>query len=378
MDQHTIALDNRAETNPLFNDRKLKLGTFSTNLSGGCTISSIDGILELDWPNTRILAELADEMEFEALVPVGRWKGFGGETNFNGDGFECYTWAAGISALTEKTGIFSTSHVPTVHPCMAAKQGMTIDHISGGRFTLNIVCGWFKPEIEMFGKAILEHDRRYDMASEWIEIIQKLWTSEEEFDYDGEFYQVTKAICGPLPVQRPYPAVMSAGSSDIGRAFAAKYADVGFTAHQGRGPDEMKKVIKAYEEDAWNDHRRKISVWTNAYIYHGETEKEAQELYRYTIEDKGDHAGADNLVSILGLDKAYIPPERLKVMKQHIMAGWGGWPLIGTTEQIVDGLKAISDMGYAGTLLSWPKYIEGMTHFRDEIYPLVKQAGLRD
>ena len=233
----------RGSTNPLFNDTKLKLGTFSTNLSGGCTISTADGVLKLDWPNTRTLAELAEDMEFEALVPVGRWKGFGGETNFNGDGFESYTWAAAISAFNEKASIFATSHVPTVHPCMAAKQGMTIDHVSGGRFTLNIVCGWFKPEIEMFGHSILGRDRRYEMASEWIEIISKLWTSEKEFNFDGEFYQVKKAICGPLPVQRPLPAIMSAGSSDVGRAFAIKYADVAFTAHQGRKPDEMKKYI---------------------------------------------------------------------------------------------------------------------------------------
>ena len=374
----TQLLDAGRATNPLFNDTKLKLGTFSSNLSGGCTISSVDGVFELNWPNTVKLAELAEDMEFEALVPVGRWKGFGGETNFNGDGFECYTWAAGISALTKKAGIFSTSHVPTVHPCLAAKQGMTIDHISGGRFTLNIVCGWFKPEIEMFGRAILEHDRRYDMAREWIEIIKKLWTAEEEFDYDGEFYQVKKAICGPLPVQRPYPAVMSAGSSDIGRAFAAEHADVGFVAHQGRKPDEMKKVVEAYHKEAWDNHRRKISVWSNAYIFDGETEKEAREFYDYVIGEKGDHAGADNLLTILGLDKAYIPPERLKIMKQHIMAGWGGWPLIGTKDQIIDGLQAISDMGFDGTLLSWPRYIDGMSRFRDEIYPLLKQTGLRD
>src|SRR5262249_28621454 len=84
------------KTNPLYNDRKLKLGTFGSNLDRGCAISTIDGVLEIDWPNTLTLAKLADEMEFEALVPVGRWKGFGGVTNFNGPGFECLSWAAGI------------------------------------------------------------------------------------------------------------------------------------------------------------------------------------------------------------------------------------------------------------------------------------------
>ena len=80
----------RAATNPLFNHRKLKLGTFCSNLSGGCAISSIEGVLEATWPDTLALARMGDQMEFEALVPVGRWKGFGGVTNFNGQGFESF------------------------------------------------------------------------------------------------------------------------------------------------------------------------------------------------------------------------------------------------------------------------------------------------
>src|ERR1700758_1183444 len=103
----------RESTNPLFNDRKLKLGTFSTNLSGGCAISTIDGTLEATWDNTLELARLADSMQFEALVPVGRWKGFGGVTDFNGQGYEPYTWAAAIGATTKYSTVFATSHVPT-------------------------------------------------------------------------------------------------------------------------------------------------------------------------------------------------------------------------------------------------------------------------
>src|ERR1700734_2343131 len=161
----------RRATNPLFNDRKLKLGTFCTNLSGGCAITTMPGTLEVTWPNTVRLAQIADEMEFEALVPVGRWKGFGGETNFNGPGFECFSWAAGMAGATKYSSVFATSHVPTIHPCMAAKQAGTVDHISNGRFALNIVCGWHKTEIEMFGVPMLDHDVRYDMAEEWLDIV---------------------------------------------------------------------------------------------------------------------------------------------------------------------------------------------------------------
>src|ERR1700674_2929652 len=146
MDARSRADELREASNPLFNDRKLKLGTFCSNLSGGATMSSIDGILQAKWDSALALARMADEMEFEAIVPVGRWKGFGGVTNFNGAGFECLSWAAGIAASPSRCGIFSTTHVPTIHPVMAAKQVTTIDHISGGRFALNIVTGWYTGE----------------------------------------------------------------------------------------------------------------------------------------------------------------------------------------------------------------------------------------
>ena len=62
----------RNATNPAFGPRKLKLGTFQTNLDSGCVMSGLEDRLEISWPNTVALAKLADEMEFEAIVPVAR------------------------------------------------------------------------------------------------------------------------------------------------------------------------------------------------------------------------------------------------------------------------------------------------------------------
>ncbi len=190
-------IDTRRDANPLFNDNRLKLGTFGTNVSNGCAITTVKEALVTSWPNTLALAEAADSMGFEALVPVARWKGFGGESNFNGTNFETFTWAAGMAQATRNSAVFTTSHVPTIHPILAAKQAVTVDHISNGRFALNIVCGWFTPELEMFGAPIMEHDTRYDYAAEWIEIMKLLWTAEEEFDYEGKFLSVTRAARSP-------------------------------------------------------------------------------------------------------------------------------------------------------------------------------------
>src|SRR5271169_1615811 len=101
----------RLDTNPAFSGRKLKLGTFQTNLDSGSIMSGLEGRLDLTWPNTVTLSKLADEMEFELLVPVARWRGFGGANDPQGPGFEAYTWAAGIAASTARCGVVSTSHV---------------------------------------------------------------------------------------------------------------------------------------------------------------------------------------------------------------------------------------------------------------------------
>ena len=72
-----------------------------------------------------------------------------------------------------------------------------------------------------------------------------------------------------------------------------------------------------------------------------------------------------------------LPPDVLAEMKKHFIAGWGGYPIIGTPEQIVDGLVTLSKMGLNGTLLNLPRYIDDMRRFQKDVYPLVQQTGLR-
>jgi alkanesulfonate monooxygenase SsuD/methylene tetrahydromethanopterin reductase-like flavin-dependent oxidoreductase (luciferase family) len=367
----------REASNPLFNDRKLKLGTFCTNLSGGCTMSTIDGVLKADWPSSLELARLGDEMDFEALVPVARWKGFGGDTDFNAAGFESFTWAAAVAGATRRSGVFATSHVPTIHPIMAAKQAMTVDHVSRGRFALNIVTGWHQPEIEMFGAPLLEHDRRYAMAAEWLQIIKRLWTEEDEFDFEGEFYQLKKAFMAPKPIQKPYPVVMCAGVSPKGREFAAKYCDVSFVALESQAPEDMRRRVESVRGLARKEFGREVQVWANAYIFQGDTEKEARDDFRHVIQENGDWKGVENMLRIMGINSQSIPPERLPFLKEHFLAGWGGYQIIGDRHQVVDGLCRLQSAGFDGILLSWARFVDDMRRFRDETYPLVLEAGLR-
>jgi FMNH2-dependent dimethyl sulfone monooxygenase len=366
----------RGNTNPLYGDRKLKLGSFGTNLDRGCAISTVEGVLKIDWPNTLTLAKIADEMEFEALVPVGRWKGFGGPTNFNGPGFECFSWAAGIGACTTKPAVFATSHVLTIHPIMAAKQAATIDHITGGRFALNVVTGWHQPEMEMFGAPFLDHDVRYSLAVEWLEIIKRLWV-EGEFNYEGKHFKIEKGYLEPKPLQTPFPPVMNAGNSEKGRDYAIRYCDIAFV-NLNRGDLSVSKAIIAdYRRQAREEFGRDLQIWSHGYIVQGETEDEARAFFDEYVHEKGDWEAVTNLVETMGLNTVGRSPEHLRAMKMHFIGGWGGFPLIGTKEQVVDGLAKLSALGLDGVVLSWPRYIEDMRVFQRETLPLLKQAGLR-
>jgi FMNH2-dependent dimethyl sulfone monooxygenase len=370
----------RLTTNPAFSNRNLKLGTFQTNLDSGCVMSGLEGRLQITWPNTVALAKLADEMEFEAIVPVARWRGFGGAHDPQGPGFEAYTWAAGIAASTTKSGVVSTSHVSLNHPIIAAKQCAVIDHISNGRFTLNVVCGWNGPEMEMFDVPLTRHDDRYACAEDWLAIVKRLWTEDEDFDHDGRFYRIKKGYLRPKPIQKPYPAIMNAGSSERGRHFAAKNCDLVYTVLRTHDIDACTAHVAGYHRLAREEYGRAIRVWTLATIVQGETEKEARQFYDHYVHEKGDWVAAGNVVAAMAAEineRNYLP-ERARAMAEMFVSGWGGHTLIGTKEQIVDGLIALSRMGLDGVLLSWPRFEAGMREFRDVTYPLLKQTGLRD
>jgi len=375
--QDTIVHRQRRSINPIFNDRKLKLGTFQTNLDYGCLMADIEGRLKISWPNTVALARLADEMEFEALLPVARWRGFGGKLNPAGPGFETYTWASGIAASTNAAGVVATSHCSINHPIVAAKQGAVIDHISNGRMILNIVTGWNKPEIDMFGVEMLPHDERYDMAEEWLAIVKRLWTEDDEFDHEGKYYKIVKGYLQPKPIQQPFPAIMNAGGSERGRHFAGKYCDIVFTALGSPDFEKNKAQVEAYRKLAREEYGREIAVWTSANIVQAETEEEARRFDKYIVNEKGDWEAVTFVLATLGLNAKTFSAEALKHLKELFIAGWGGYPLIGTKEQVVDGLKMLSAMGLDGVLLSWPRFEAGMREFKSVTYPLLVQAGLR-
>lgn len=370
---------NRVKTNALFNNNKMKFGLFGVNCDSGCAMTLVDERHKLSWELTKQIARTADKAGIEVMVPVARWKGLGGETNFNGRNFETYTWCAGLAAVTDHITLTSTSHVQTTHPVFAAKQAATIDHISGGRYCLNVVCGWFHPEFEMFGVPFMEHDARYDYAEEWFGIIKRLWTEDESFSYKGKYFQLDDAFSMPKPIQKPLPPVINAGGSEKGRNFIASQCDIGYiviTDHNDLGA--IRKQVEQYRNLARDKYGRDVQVWTHAYVVQRDSEKEARDYLNYFALEKGNEVAADNAAKYLGINSQIMPEAAWQSFKLHLKGGYAGYALVGTAQQIADKIAALSDVGIAGIAIHWVDYLDGLNRFNAEVLPLLEKGGLRE
>ena len=305
-------------------------------------------------------------------MPVGRWTGFGGETNFNGVCFETYTWAAGLAQATEDIGIFTTTHVPTVHPIVAAKMATTIDHISNGRFGMNLVMGWFTPEMELFGRKQLEHDERYAYGQDWLDFAQRLWNEPGGFDFDGTYFQSKGAHAYPKPVQDPRPALLNAGASPAGQDFSARNVDVNLIALP---TEEVPAYVKGIKQLANGEYERDIDVWTYCLVVCRETEKEARAAHQAII-DKGDWPGAQIIMDVLGLQSQSFGTQ-IKQFQERFIAGWGGPNLVGTPEQVVEQFAEFSEAGMSGAIFGFLDYAKELKEFGQEVMPLMRKHGLR-
>jgi dimethylsulfone monooxygenase len=364
----------REAGNPMFNDNQLKLGIFGPNVNNSCSMTLAETTFKPNFETNVKIAKMMEAAGYECIVPVARWRGFGGPSNFNGQCLETYTWAAAMAAVTEKIYLFCTSHLPTIHPIVASKMISTIDGISKGRIGLNTVNGWFPSEMDMFGGKKLEHDKGYEFAAEWLEVVLKMW-SEQFFDHKGEFFEIKDGWQEPKPSQSPRPVLINAGSSKAGMHFAAKYVDFHFSfiesmEQASTWTNQMKKL-------AWEEYKREINTFTTSFVVCRPTEKEAWEYYNYYVREKGDDEVTDIICRLFNIDTASQSADFNKKFRENFIAGWGGYALVGSPEQVADKLIKIAKSGVSGTLLSFVDYLEEMPYFNENVLPLLEQAGVR-
>src|SRR4029077_4937044 len=100
---------------------------------------------------------------------------------------DAWSTAAALAAVTERLEIMIAVR-PTFHPpALLAKQAATLDHLSGGRISLNVVSSWWEDEARQYGVPFDSHDARYARTAEWLAVVRGMW-SEARFSYRGRFY----------------------------------------------------------------------------------------------------------------------------------------------------------------------------------------------
>lgn len=360
--------------NPMRNANRFKLGLFSINADGGTAFTRVANRWRADWSDIERLAQTADTAGLEFILPIARWKGYGGETKVRAASFETLTHAAAVAAITRRIAIFSTVHVPLVHPVFAAKALTTIDHVSGGRAGLNIVCGWNQEEFDMFGHRQSEHDDRYQQGFEWFAVLQRIFTSDMPFDHEGDYYKLKQVIGAPPPVQQPRPVTLSAAFSPAGRRFAAATSDFLFTSL--RSFDSAKGHIAEINRLA-AEAGRNVGILTTTHVVCRETDAEAQRYYDHYAGEMADHAAVDIHQRKKDAHYGAVEPDAVKLERKRYAGGTGSYPLIGSPETIAEQIIKIHQLGFSGATLSFVNFSEELPFFVERVLPLLEQAGLR-
>jgi len=351
----------------------MMFGVFGTNASGSAGIHTVPSSFEVSWDQSVTIAKMADEMGFELFMPLSRWRGFGGQTDYAGETYETLTYMAGIAAVTDRLLTIVTLHLPLVHPTLAAKAITTIDHISGGRAGINAVMGWYKADMGMFGVSPHSTEDRYAYGAEWLEIVQRIWSEDAPFDYDGRFFHLTGCIGKPKPLQVK-PPIVSAAMSPAGVRFATEKADFTFASFQGY--DKLREHSRNLRSVAAEVGNPDVGLICTALVICRDTETEAARFLQH-LRDNADLVAARNLSVQSGVDVDSVPADQQEEFLRNMAMSPGNITFAGTPEQIAQQIADVHACGVNGLFIGFHDYLEEMPDFGERVMPLLEQMGVR-
>lgn len=341
-------------------------GAFLPVANGGWIISSTTPPLNGLWRQNLRAALAAEAAGLDFVMSMGKWRGFGGETNHWGVSMESLTLTAAIAQATSRIKVWATAHTLLHNPAVVAKMIATIDHISDGRAGLNIVAGAYQAEFEQMGAwdPELDHDGRYELAEEWATIVKRLW-SEPSVDFAGRFFTMKGCVSDPKPLSRPRPDLICAGISDRGLRFAVRAGDICFIG--GRTADERRDASRRAKAIA-----AEYGVSTKTYmmctVIHADTDAAAEALVaRY-------RDGVDMAAVIEMLRSWGVPPERLTSVAEA-QGAFMTKTVVGSPATC--GAEIAEFMDHAeldGLMLIFPDYETGLAMFGAEILPGLRKA----
>lgn len=352
--------------------KKLELGVFMPIANNGWIISKNAPQYMPTFELQKEIAILAEQIGFDYLFSMVKWRGFGGVTKHWDTSLESFTLMSALAAVTKRVGIIASVQPLIFNPAVAAKMAATLDDISNGRFGMNLVTGQYFDEYQQMGVFPENYAaERYAYAEEWIELVKRLWT-EDSVTHEGKYYQLHDCQSNPKPIQKPYPSIVCAGMSETGMKFTAKHGTHSFIS--GPNLEEMKQVSLKAKATA-KQMGKTIKTNTVLVIIQADTDKEAEEMVQH-YRDGVDVEAWSNIFNIYAKDGSGASSQMvLEQAKKSVFFAF--LPVAGSAETIAATLEELTINGdLDGILLTFPDYIKGLKDFNEKVRPLMLGRGL--
>lgn len=338
--------------------------------------------------------------------------------------FEPFTLLSALSQVTERIGLVATASTSFEEPFHVARRFASLDHLSGGRAGWNIVTTSNPDAALNFGlDEHLEHDRRYQRAREFYDVVTGLWDSwaDDAFvrdaqsgeyfdpqrlrrlDHQGEFFRVR----GPLHIARPpqgWPVIVQAGASEAGRQLAAETAEVIFAAHGSLADGQAFYADVKQRMDRLGRPREHLKILPGVLAVVGDTLEEARAI-RAKLDSLVHYESAIASLSIaLGHDVSGLDPERplpsipqtnashtsrervlqlaereglnVRQLAQRV-GGYAGLAFVGTAQSIADEMQEwLESQGSDGFNVMFPWLPGGLDAFVEKVVPELQRRGI--
>ena len=362
--------ENPLKASAWFNSDQVEFAYWVPNISGGLVVTTLP--MDTDWtPEANIkYAKDAEANGFATALAQTRWFASYGADHQH----EAFVISSAILAHTKTLELITAVHPGLWHPAIVAKMQASLDVISGGRTSINVVSGWFKGEFTGYGLPWLEHAERYRRSEEFIRVIKGMW-NEDEFTFYGDFYQINGAPMLPKPLHRV--VVFQGGNSADAQKMAGRVSDCLFM--NGNTNTGFKKIldgsIAAAVESGRNPNELRFGA--NGFCIVRDTMEEATQTLRDII------TNAD-VEAVKGFGEA------VKQAGRSSKEGEGMWSnssfedlvqyndgfktgLIGTPESVADRIMELKALGIKVILCGFLHYNWELAEFGKKVIPLVRE-----
>jgi pyrimidine oxygenase len=353
----------------------MEIGVFIPIGNNGWLISTTSPQYMPSFDLNKAITLRAEQYGLDFVLSMIKLRGFGGKSEFWDHNLESFTLMAGLAAVTTRIRLYATVATLVVPPAIAARMVATIDSISHGRFGLNVITGWQRPEYQQMGlwPGDAYFARRYEYLSEYVQILCELWTTGRS-DFKGEFFRMDDCRLSPRP--QADIKLICAGQSKAGMAFTAAYADYNFCLGKGLNTPTAVTPVVAHMQEVAAQAGRPIACYALVMVIADETD--AQAMAKWELYKSGADAEALAWLTVQGAadtrSGADTNVRQLADPTSAVNLNMG--TLVGSYARIASMLDEMAGIpGLGGVLLTFDEFVGGVETFGQRIQPLMRSRA---